>query len=135
MQRDDVPGWGVYRHSDGKLVKRCNTLGELVHEDPSSEPLTLSAFLDKAGYAVYETVEDAYTVHVATGESQRDEAYRSALDGVRYLIEVMTDPQASFYVLVDDNLAEYLIVLDLLQPLATHKRWAAEGGRIRPGHA
>ncbi|MBZ9557115.1 MULTISPECIES: hypothetical protein [unclassified Modicisalibacter] len=135
MLRDDVPGWGVYRHSDGKLVKRCNTLAELVHEEPTNEPMSFSAFLDKAGYRPYETVADAYTVHVSTGEALPNDAYRTALEGVRYLIEVKADTQSGFYVLVDDNLTEYLIVLDLLQPLATHKRWVADGGGAGAGQA
>ena len=55
-----------------------------------------------------------------------NEAFCQALEGVRYLIQVDTDPRSHFIVLVEDSLTDYLDVLALLQPLAIHKRMAAE---------
>ena len=63
MFRDDVPGCGVCRHTDGRLVKQSNTLAELLHAERSDAPETLERFLGEAGYAAYETVEGVYTVY------------------------------------------------------------------------
>lgn len=126
MFRDDVPGCGVYRHTDGRLVKQSNTLAELLHGDRASAPQTLESLLDEAGYTAYETVQGVYTVYAPVEDTVLGDAFRHALEGVRYLIQVDTDPKSHFFVLVDDSLADYLGVLALLQPLAIHKRMAAE---------
>lgn len=129
MFRDDVPGCGVYRHSDGRLVKQSNTLAELLHGDRTGAPETLKDFLSEAGYTAYETVEDVYTIYAPVEDAVLSDAFRHALEGVRYLIQVDTDPKSHFFVLVDDSLGDYLDVLALLQPLAIHKRMAAESAQ------
>ena len=126
MFRDDVPGCGVYRHTDGRLVKQSNTLAELLHGDRASAPETLDNFLNEAGYTAYEAVAGVYTVYAPVEDTVLGDAFQHALEGVRYLIQVDTDPKSHFFVLVDDSLADYLSVLALLQPLALHKRMAAE---------
>ncbi|WP_136064286.1 hypothetical protein [Modicisalibacter radicis] len=130
MFRDDVPGCGVYRHTDGRLVKQSNTLSELLHGERTAASETLEGFLDEAGYTAYETVENVYTVYAPEEDAELSDAFRHALEGVRYLIQVDTDPKAHFFVLVDDSLVDYLDVLALLQPLAIHKRMAAESVQL-----
>lgn len=129
MFRDDVPGCGVYRHTDGRLVKQSNTLAELLHGDRNEAPETLESFLREAGYIAYETVEDVYTVYAPAEGAVLSDTFRHALEGVRYLIQVDTDPKSHFFVLVDDSLVDYLDVLALLQPLAIHKRMVAESAQ------
>ncbi|MDW5376611.1 hypothetical protein R6258_06730 [Halomonas sp. HP20-15] len=126
MFRDDVPGCGVYRHTDGRLVKQSNMLVELLHGDRASAPETLERFLREAGYTAYETVKGVYTIYAPVEGAILSDAFRHAFEGVRYLIQVETDPKSHFFVLVNDSLVDYLSVLALLQPLAIHKRMAAE---------
>lgn len=126
MFRDDVPGCGVYRHTEGKLVKQCTTLAELLHGEFYSSPPDLETFLEDAHYAPYETVENVYTVYAPIEGARLESPFREAFDGVRYLIRVHTDPKAQFFVLVADSLLAYLEVLELLQPLAMHKRMVTQ---------
>lgn len=126
MFRDDVPGCGVYRHADGKLVKQCNTLGELLHGRFYSSTPALDDFLTDAGYAPYETIADAYTIYAPVPGSTLASPFREAFEGIRYLVRVDIDPKAQFFILVADSLLDYLEVLERLQPLAIHKRMVAE---------
>lgn len=126
MFRDDVPGCGVYRHTDGKLVKQCNTLGELLHGQFYSSPPTLDTFLADAGYAPYETITSTYTLYAPIPGFTLTSPFKEAFEGIRYLIQVNADPKAQFYVLISDSLLDYLGVLELLQPLAIHKRMVSE---------
>ncbi len=85
MFRDDVPGCGVYRHTDGRLVKQSNTLAELLHAERTEASETLERFFGEAGYAAYETyaayvtVEDVYTVYAPKEGGLLNEAFRHAL--------------------------------------------------------
>ncbi|SDL79225.1 hypothetical protein SAMN05661010_02569 [Modicisalibacter muralis] len=126
MFRDDVPGCGVYRHSDGKLVKQCNTHGELLHGQFYSSTPTLDAFLADAGYTPYETIADTYTVYSPIPGFTLASPFKEALEGIRYLVQVNADPKAQFFILISDSLLDYLSVLELLQPLVMHKRMVAE---------
>ncbi len=126
MFRDDVPGCGVYRHADGKLIKQCNTLDELLHGEVYASPPTLETFLKDAGYTPYEAINDAYTIYAPKPGSTLDRPFKEAFEGVRYLVQVTTDPKAQFFVLIADSLLDYLEVLGWLQPLAIHKRMVAE---------
>lgn len=123
MPREDLTGQGVYRLSDGKLVKRCNTLHELIHTGETT-PSDDATFLDRAGFTPLEQVAGAYTIHVASPDIEVGSAYREGVEGIRYLILATPDPQAHFYIMVGDSLAEYLEILELLKPLAWHKRQA-----------
>ncbi|HET8790996.1 MAG TPA: hypothetical protein VFM75_07265 [Modicisalibacter sp.] len=126
MFRDDVPGCGVYRHADGKLVKQCNTLGELLHGQFYSSAPSLDTFLADAGYMPYETVTDAYTLYAPITGFTLASPFKEAFEGIRYLVQVNVDPKAQFFVLISDSLLDYLGVLEMLQPLAIHKRMVAE---------
>lgn len=126
MFRDDVPGCGVYRHADGKLVKQCNSLNELLHGEYSPAPVALDTFLGDAGYAPYEAVAGAYTIYAPIPGFTLASPFKEAFEGIRYLVQVDADSKAQFFILVADSLLDYLEVLDLLQPLAIHKRMVAE---------
>ncbi|WP_459871859.1 hypothetical protein [Halomonas shantousis] len=122
--RSDISGRAIYLYIDGELVQRHNELDELIEFD--IDCLNEEEALKKAGYRIIDTLDQAYTVYGTTEHSSASHTIKNRLEGIRYIVDVNTDNDACYFILVRDNLPDYLAVLAMLQPLLVHKKGVQE---------
>ncbi|MHB0774296.1 hypothetical protein [Halomonas sp. WWR20] len=124
MIRHDILGRGIYLYNEGELIKRHEELDDLVEFDINS--FSEEEALKKVGYKLIDSIMDVYSVYGTTEHSTIDAEIKTSLKGIRYIIDVNIDEDACYYILVKDNLRDYLAILAMLQPLAIHKKMVQE---------
>lgn len=103
----------VYHLQDGKLVKLCEALEELI--DDGQDEGQLCAFT-KSGWQVTEEIEGVYTLYEPRLPSRTNSALRSY--GYAFLIEGTQD-EYPWTLLIASELGDYLEAMRLMQPLFT----------------